>query len=235
MITYNQTTNIFYIEDEAYVDKNKVDAMLKIPHKDTFRVKIKSCDCIDKDAFSDIRNITAVFFDNVEAIDERAFRGCKNLLSATFEKVIHISARAFMHTGLQGILLPKSLNYIGIDAFACTELKKVSFANNEADPCLFINSRAFADIKYMKEFKMPRQLKMLGNKVFERTEIEQFSVDTDINFNAITGLYGAFTDANIHTLALCKGLSATMDEYTVPDEKMLIEILKESFDISELF
>lgn len=235
MITYHQATNIFYIEDEAYISKSQVASMLKVPHEERFIVKIKCCDCIEKDAFAGIGTIKTVTFKNVESIDEGAFRGCKHLLNATFDNVIHISARAFMHTGLRKIILPKSLNYIGLDAFACTKLKEVSFVNNEINPSLFINSRAFADIKYMKEFSLPRQLKMLGNKVFERTEIEQLNVDTGINFNGITGLYGAFTDANIHTLAFCEEPTETMTEYIVPDERALIEILKESFDISELF
>lgn len=232
MITYDQATNTFYIENKLYVSKYEVGLMLEIPHKEKFTVKIKNCKSIEKDAFAGIGTIRTVIFENVELIDQGAFRGCKNLLNAKFDNVAHICAMAFTNTGLRKILLPKSLIHIGPDAFACTKLKEVLFVNNETSSSLDISSRAFADIRYIKKFDFPCQLKSLGGKVFEGTEIEQISVGASISFANVIGLCDAFTNANIHTLVFRKEPTEVITEYVIPDKKALVEILKEGFDVS---
>lgn len=102
---------------------------------------------------------------SIEVIEKGAFAYCESLESFGFnEGLKEIGDGAFKNSSLEEIVFPKSLSWIGEEAFCdCINLKKIKIEENTR----VINESAFRDCLSLNEVILPSSLETLYSSVFE--------------------------------------------------------------------
>lgn len=126
-------------------------------------------------AFQDCKNLSSVtFLGKMVALNSYAFRNCTSLKSFTIpETVVYIGSYCFSGSGLESIVIPKTLNSLGEglggkldssnNAFSyCASLKSVVFEEG----IQFINASAFANCTALKTVVIPASVTGIGNSAF---------------------------------------------------------------------
>lgn len=65
------------------------------------------------------------------SVGRSSFYGCKELNNFPFDKTIYIDRMAFMRTGIEYLEVGNSLEYVGFEAFAQSQIKEVVYKNND--------------------------------------------------------------------------------------------------------
>ncbi|MCL2052803.1 MAG: leucine-rich repeat protein, partial [Lachnospiraceae bacterium] len=170
------------IGDEAFRDVGNVDELL-IPNEIKF---------IGDNAFSSsfIKEIT---FANITQIGNRAFRDCTQLTKITINEGARIiGAEAFYGSGLRELVLPYSINTIGLGAFAyCHSLEKIDMSAMNQNPTV-IGAFAFYDLGQLNEvlFTNLNNSFDIGTGAFALRTAGQGSLSSITLPKSITGVSG---------------------------------------------
>ena len=148
-------------------------------------------------------------------IGEAAFYGCKKLKTINLPEINEISDRLFENSGISKISLPASINLIGKNSFNATKLKSIVIPDN----CQIIKDNSFALCRYLKEVKLPQNLKSLGQGAFDGCEAlneitmpDTIKVIEDYTFLGCTNLMKISLSSNLERIGngafeLCIGLT----------------------------
>lgn len=106
---------------------NEIGTNLSIPAKIRHAGKSYFVTEIGESAFSGCSNLQAVTFERIAHVRAKAFAGCENLMAAQLGNSLKtIGGYAFAWCGLQAIILPPPLDYIGEYAFVgCSKLRQI--------------------------------------------------------------------------------------------------------------
>ncbi len=131
---------------------------------DTF--KGKKVTYVDWSGFLDCDNLTSITFGkNIKGIHDFAFKNCKKLTKVKFkgEKVTYIGEESFSECiSLKEIDLPKNLKWISSSAFFASGLEKIVIPKSVET----IYSYAFADCTRLKRVIIKNGVKELWEKSF---------------------------------------------------------------------
>jgi len=149
-------------------------------------VKITGINVIGPNAFAGNENIKEVVFDeNVHTISVGAFVNCKNLKNVTFTPQLKtIMVHAFRGTGFEELVLPDTVEFIGVSAFSkldrLTKLRIEMLNSSTIDSLAFANCEKLTDVEYT-------QLKSLScaTDIFEDCNSLE-SVKVDYNYDITT-------------------------------------------------
>lgn len=104
----------------------------------------------------------------ITTIGDRAFNYCQSLKQISLpDAITAIGEHAFEGCGLRAIAIPPLIEVIQPFTFAdCTELRRIHLPSGLE--C--INFAAFRGCKLLKEIKIPENVNMIGDKVFDKCE-----------------------------------------------------------------
>ena len=146
-----------------------------------------------------------VISEGITVIGYGAFNNCKNLTDIDLgTKLVTISDYAFAGTGLKKIVLPDSLETIGMRAFSnCTNLESVTFGKTIQS----VGDEAFVKCEKLLKLTIPKSMQSIGKKAFGYTyttnekdlkkidgvkidclkgsAIEKYCMNSDIEYNII--------------------------------------------------
>jgi len=135
-------------------------------------------------AFKDTINMRSIEFESNSRLRVIASRG--NVLGNSFSIGGERAAGAFQNSGLESIVLPRSLEWIGRLAFADTKnLIKVDF--EEGSRLDTINQGAFASSS-LEWIKFPASLRFIGLYAFEGTNLKEIDQEVGSNLEIIDGV-----------------------------------------------
>ena len=175
------------MKENTYNDCSKLREMnlpenLEAIGKDCFRnTKIteivipKSVKIIESSAFWGCRGLHKVVFDKgseIKDIGKDIFSGCANLKEISLpEGLENIGGGCFKNTGIQQMVIPKSVKVIQERAFqGCRGLREVVF--REGSELQEIKARAFYNCVGLRTFGSPPSLRELGESAFAGTPLE---------------------------------------------------------------
>lgn len=124
----------------------------------------KTVSCIGAKAFEGNNNIKKVTIaGTVTEIENSAFSGCSNLTQITLsEGLSYIDDSAFFSAGLDSIILPNSLSYLGASAFAhCANLKTATIGNGLVN----LPSYCFSE-SGLEKIDIPNSIGNIGSGAF---------------------------------------------------------------------
>ncbi|MBO5394698.1 MAG: leucine-rich repeat protein [Clostridia bacterium] len=120
------------------------------------------------DSFKNNKSITRVNIgNNVLVIEDYAFYYCSNLAEIKLSNNLSsIGTYAFKWTGLASLILPRTLQTIGVKAFeGCNDLLSVTFANNST--LKSIDNYAFHGCQYLDSITIPNSVEKIGEYAFD--------------------------------------------------------------------
>ncbi len=169
---------------------------------------------IDKNAFSDCKEITSVIFNaQVNRMNTGMFENCISMETFMFNSdVVHIDSRVFYGCeSLKEIIFPDSLRSIGIWSFAyCTSLENVVINEGFQD----INTWAFFNCTALKSLIIPSSVNEIAKEFcLNCTSLETVTVDEN-NTYYINDEVGAVYKADYTSLIFYPFLS-TVDTYKI--------------------
>ncbi len=113
-----------------YIDKTELQGKLIVP---SF-LEGKAVVGVNANVFKDCAGLTGLILpDTVEYIDVNAFEGCEKLTRVRWSAGLRkINTGAFDRTGLETLVLPEGVTFLGANAFGHAKLKSVSLPSTVA-------------------------------------------------------------------------------------------------------
>ena len=113
-----------------YIDKTELQGKLIVP---SF-INGKAVVGVNANVFKDCAGLTGLILpDTVEYIDVNAFEGCEKLTRVRWSAGLRkINTGAFDRTGLETLVLPEGVTFLGANAFGHAKLKSVSLPSTVA-------------------------------------------------------------------------------------------------------
>ena len=144
----------------------------------------------------------------LKTIGEASFASCENLTEIDFPASLRtIGNDAFEISGIESIVIPDNVTYLGSDAFYhCSELVSATIGSGISN----IDSYAFGECKKLQKVVLKNSAVQVGDCAFGGC-----SSLTDINLSNITGEIGmaAFYDVPIQSATLSEGVTAIVYEF----------------------
>lgn len=172
-ITINKNTNPFpdIVFDETVEDNDGViydrsfQYVLECKNNNLTKYKInESAISIYPGVFRGQSQLEEIDLSGIKYIGKEAFDGCEKLRIVTFgDNIKHIGEDAFKRTGIQKLILPNSLTYLGASAFSyCDKLCYVEITSSLEK----IEQETFRDCKFLKHTKLPEEIVSIGRLAF---------------------------------------------------------------------
>ena len=120
---------------------------------------------VNGSAFFFKKNLRAVYFDEgVNRIDSAAFGGCQNLKIVKLPETLKVvDAGAFAKTGIEEIVIPDGVTFLGSCFSNCHKLKKVKLSKNIKE----IHALIFERCENLESIEIPVGVEAIGMDAFE--------------------------------------------------------------------
>lgn len=122
----------------------------------------------EHDKGSPLRSV--IFPDTLDSIGDEAFRNCKSLVSVDLPKSLrYIGFEAFRDSSLKSIYIPNSVNYVGGGAFyCCYDLKSAKLSQS----MIKIPERMFGYCELLTFIEIPDHITSVGASAFYKTGLK---------------------------------------------------------------
>ena len=134
-------------------------------------------------------------FDNTIILGSYSFIN-SSIKNINFNNIEKIYEYAFYNSNLEAIILPNSVNELGLNAFSMSKLKEVQLSNNLNE----LSDELFSYTYNLKEILIPRNVNLIGNSCFANSGLEIINFEENSSLRIIGN--NSFSNTSIKNIKL---------------------------------